>query len=320
MTRPAAVATAQRQREAGVTDSLRSLIRTALGDCWPVSNPGPGLPGPDPEDPGTSDPDDPVVTEPVLRWETNFTDVTEAQQYWGTQTGRWGEPAGENQYYTDNSNISINDAGNLVIEARRETAPDGAPAPYDYTSARVVTYGKQSVEVNSRIVARIKMPYTQGTLPAFWSVGLKPDNHYSWPEQGEIDIAELPGFGSVEGRRIWTGSIHGPAADDPDVDVKLEDMSQDIGADLSGDFHEYGVDWYEDRIIWHVDGVEVGRITQAEYEAMGGDWTPFSGAWPHYLILNVAVGNPWTGDPDATSTFPQQMEVDWVRVYELAPL
>jgi len=255
----------------------------------------------------------------VLLWETNFTDIAEAMQAWSMQTGRWGQSAGENQFYTpDFSNVSIDANGHLVIEVRREAAPDGAPAPHNYTSARVVTYGKQSVEPPVRIVARLQMPYTQGTLPAFWMVGLEPGHEFDWPRQGEIDIVEYPGFRDDEGRTKWTGNIHGPAAADNTVDVKLHTVGADLGVDLSAGFHDYGIDWYPDRIIWHVDGVETGRVTRAQYEALGGDWTPFSGAWSHYLILNTAVGNSWTGDPDSSSQFPQAMKVDWVRVYSLA--
>lgn len=261
----------------------------------------------------------PASNSPVLLWETNFTDIAEAMQAWSMQTGRWGQSAGENQFYTpDFSNVSIDANGHLVIEVRREATPDGAPAPHNYTSARVVTYGKQSVEPPVRIVARLQMPYTQGTLPAFWMVGLEPGHEFDWPRQGEIDIVEYPGFRDDEGRTKWTGNIHGPAAADNTVDVKLHTVGADLGVDLSAGFHDYGIDWYPDRIIWHVDGVETGRVTKAQYEALGGDWTPFSGAWSHYLILNTAVGNPWTGDPDASSQFPQAMKVDWVRVYSLA--
>jgi beta-glucanase (GH16 family) len=270
-----------------------------------------------PTDPVTQNPGGP--NRPVLLWETNFTDIAEAMQAWSMQTGRWGQSAGENQYYTpDFSNVSIDADGHLVIEVRREAAPDGAPAPHDYTSARVVTYGKQSVEPPVRIVARLQMPYTQGTLPAFWMVGLEPGHEFDWPRQGEIDIVEYPGFRDDEGRTTWTGNIHGPATADNTVDVKLHTVGADLGIDLSAGFHDYGIDWYPDRIVWHVDGVETGRVTRAQYEALGGDWTPFSGAWSHYLILNTAVGNPWTGDPDSSAQFPQAMKVDWVRVYSLA--
>ena len=256
-------------------------------------------------------------SQPTLLWETNFSSREEALKYWGMQTGRWGQSAGENQYYTDNGNMTVDADGNLVITARREPAPDGLGAPYNYTSARVVTYGKQSIGVGTRVEARIKMPVDQGVLPAFWSVGLEPGHEFDWPRQGEIDIAEVPGFGTPAAARTWTGNIHGPAATNNAVDVKLDGVDADLGVDLSADYHVYGMDWYADRIIWRVDGVEVGSVTKAQYEALGGDWTPFSGQWQHYLILNVAVGNPWTGDPSATAPLNAEMKVDWVRAYQL---
>lgn len=255
--------------------------------------------------------------QPTLLWETNFSSHEEALKYWGLQTGRWGQSAGENQYYTDGGNMTIDANGDLVITARREPAPDGLGAPYNYTSARVVTYGKQSIGVGTRVEARIKMPVDQGVLPAFWTVGLEPGHEFDWPRQGEIDIAEVPGFGTPEAARTWTGNIHGPAASNNGVDVKLDGVDADLGTNLSADFHVYGMDWYSDRIIWRVDGVEVGRVTKAQYEALGGNWTPFSGAWQHYLILNVAVGNPWTGDPSASAPLNAEMTVDWVRAYQL---
>ena len=276
------------------------------------------VPEPEPDGGSTTNPPDPTgPADPVPLWESNFTDMAEAMRYWGLQTGRWGAPAGENQYYTDGDNVYIDAAGNLVIDARREATPDGLGAPHNYTSARMVTYGKQSVGVGTRVVARIQMPVTQGSLPAFWSVGLEPGHEFDWPRQGEIDIVEIPGLGTPQSRRVWTGNIHGPADTNNGVDVTLHGIDADLGVDLSQGFHEYGMDWHADRIVWHVDGVEVGSVTQAQYEALGGDWTPFSGAWDHYLILNVAVGNPWTGDPNPAAPFQAQMKVDWVKAYQL---
>lgn len=259
----------------------------------------------------------PGSSQPKLLWETNFSSRDEALTYWSSQTGRWGQSAGENQYYTDGNNITVDADGNLVIQVRRERTPDGLGAPYNYTSARVVTYGKQSIGVGTRVEARIQVPPDSGLLPAFWTVGLEPGHEFDWPRQGEIDIMEIPGFGTPASRRTWTGNIHGPAKGNNGVDVKMDNIDADLGVDLSAGFHTYGMDWYADRIIWRVDGVEVGQVTKAQYEARGGDWTPFSGQWEHYLILNVAVGNPWTGDPSASQPMNAEMKVDWVRAYQL---
>jgi len=42
--------------------------------------------------------------------------------------------------------------------------------------------------------------------------------------------------------------------------------------------------------------------------------------WPFnqrfHLLINVAVGGDWPGSPDNTTIFPQDMEVDYVRVYK----
>lgn len=269
--------------------------------------------GPDPGGPGQ--PGNPGGL--TLLWETNFTDREEAMRYWTYQTGRWGASAGDNQYYTDGANDFIDADGNLVIEARRETPPDGAGAPYNYTSARMVTLDKQTVSVGSRIVARIQMPTDQGTLPAFWTLGAEPGHEYNFPRQGEIDIIELAGQGTEASKQTWVGNLHGPAHWDENVEIKIQGLGGDLGEPASNGFREYGIDWHSDRIVWHIDGVEVAQYTQQQWEALGGDWTPFSGAYDHYLVLNIAVGNNWTGDPPADQPFHSQMKVDWVKVYSL---
>ncbi|MGU3500574.1 glycoside hydrolase family 16 protein [Mycobacterium sp. C31M] len=254
---------------------------------------------------------------PKLLWRSDFDNLAETGTFWGVQN-RWGEGDGEKQYYTDGTaNMTVNDTGALVIETRREPPPDNRGAPYDYTSARVVTRDKQSVRPPVRVVGRMQLPYTKGILPAFWLRGLEPGHEYDWPRAGEIDIVELPGMGPASGSGHWTGNIHGPSASDNTQDVKLDSVGADLGVDLSAGFHDYGIDWTPDAITWTVDGREMATVTRSEYEARGGDWTPFSGAWPYYLVLDTAVGNAWTGDPDRTSVFPQRLVVDWIKVYSL---
>jgi beta-glucanase (GH16 family) len=37
---------------------------------------------------------------------------------------------------------------------------------------------------------------------------------------------------------------------------------------------------------------------------------------PQFFIFNIAVGGNWPGLPDATTIFPQQMKVDYIRVFQ----
>lgn len=87
---------------------------------------------------------------------------------------------------------------------------------------------------------------------------------------------------------------------------------------LSDGFHTYRVDWLPTQITWFVDGVAQYTVTKADYEAKGGNWTPFSGAWPHYVLFNVAVGNDWVGKAPASTLFPQTMSVDWVKASRIS--
>ena len=251
---------------------------------------------------------------PIL-WQSDFNSIDDLHSNWVVQEGRWGGD-GEQQYSSAH-NVTVED-GKLVITVRQETAPDGKPTPYDYTSARVTTYGTESFTGPVRIVSRIKMPSTTGLLPAFWMSGHIPGDAFNWPEEGEIDIAEYYGLGTAASTRTWTGNLIAGTLADNSIPFRLGFLNTDLGTNLSDDYHDYGIDWYSDKIIWHVDGQEVGAITKDQYEALGGNWDAFSGQWKHYLIFTAAVGNSGTGPPDATSEFPQQMLVDWVKVYSLA--
>nr|WP_296769814.1 glycoside hydrolase family 16 protein [Rhodococcus sp. (in: high G+C Gram-positive bacteria)] len=227
---------------------------------------------------------------------------------WGFQTGRWGASSGEQQYYTDSQSNATVAGGALQITARRENAPDGKGAPNNFTSARVVSFGKQSVTPPVRIEASIKMPRAAGLLPAFWLLGLQPGGEFNWPSQGEIDAVEIPGTNGP------SFNLHGPAKNNANTDVKTGSGMNP----LSDGFHNYRVDWLPDRITWFVDGVAQYTVTKADYEAKGGNWKPFSGAWPHYVLFNVAIGNNWVGKAPSSTPFPQTMSVDWVKATRIS--
>ncbi|OZC83546.1 glycoside hydrolase [Rhodococcus sp. 06-412-2C] len=244
----------------------------------------------------------------TLLWEDQFNGYGGPDpSKWGFQTGRWGASSGEQQYYTNAWNNANQFNGTLNITARRETPPDGKGAPNNFTSARVVSMGKQSATPPVRIEASIKMPSAQGLLPAFWTLGLQPGGEYSWPSQGEIDAVEIPGLNGP------SFNLHGPSKWNSSQDVKTGGGMGPVG----NGFHTYRIDWLPTSITWFVDGVARYSLTKAQYEAKGGNWKAFSGAWPHYILLNVAVGNNWVGKTPTSTPYPQTMSVDWIRVSRL---
>lgn len=226
----------------------------------------------------------------------------------GTANGIPGWGNAERQTYTgDPANVSLDGEGHLVIRAL-ETHGD-APlcyygAPCEYTSARIITAGNLEVTYG-RIEARIKIPYGQGLWPAFWMLGNDLPN-VGWPESGEIDIMENIGR---EPDRIH-GTVHGPGYSGGSGigrGVSLPD-----GGRFADDFHVFAIDWSPVRIVWTLDGVPYSTVTPADLPR-GARWV-FD--HPFFLILNVAVGGHWPGDPDDTTTFPQEMAIDYVRVYQ----
>ena len=208
--------------------------------------------------------------------------------------GGWGNQ--ELEVYTDSrSNSYLDGHGNLVIEALE-------PSPGQFTSARIKTQGKFAAKYG-RVEARIKIPYGQGLWPAFWMLG---DNiqEVRWPACGEIDIME--NIGREPG--IVHGTVHGPGYSNSHGIGKPFKLAAGRFAD---DYHVYAVEWVPDRIDFLVDGTRYHTVTPASLPS-GTKWVYDH---PFFLILNVAAGGEWPGNPDSTSVFPQKMLVDWVRVY-----
>ncbi|UZN03914.1 ricin-type beta-trefoil lectin domain protein [Cellulomonas sp. S1-8] len=205
----------------------------------------------------------------------------------------WGNAELQN-YTTSRANSALDGAGNLVITARREA--DGS-----YTSARLHSNDKVELQYG-RIEARIQIPRGQGIWPAFWMLGGDfPGN--AWPGSGEIDIMENVG----KEPHLVHGTVHGPGYSGGGGITGSAMHPQ--GWSFADTFHTFAVDRKPGEITWYVDGVQYHRVTRA---SVG------SNAWvfdkPFFLILNVAVGGQWPGYPDGSTTFPQSMKVDWIRV------
>ncbi|GAA2859130.1 glycoside hydrolase family 16 protein [Nonomuraea rubra] len=225
------------------------------------------------------------------------------QSKWRFDIGGSGWGNNEQQYYTSSTrNAAMDGAGNLVITARREN-PSNYQCHYgtcQYTSARLLT-SATFTRAYGRFEARMKLPRGQGIWPAFWMLG-NDIGTVGWPNSGEIDIMENIG------REPTTvhGTLHGPGYSG----AGGIGAGYTIGSPFADAFHTFAVDWSPNLIIWYVDGVEYQRRTPSD---LGGNRWVFD--HPFFMIMNVAVGGHWPGYPDATTTFPQTLTVDYVRVY-----
>ena len=210
----------------------------------------------------------------------------------------------ERQYYTSGTdNAALDGQGNLVITAKKEN-PGNYNCWYgqcEYTSARLNTAGKFTTD-SGHAEARMKIPQGQGMWPAFWMLG-DDIGSAGWPNCGEIDVMENVGN---EPSTVH-GTIHGPGYSGSGgigAGYSLPD-----GQKFADDFHTFAVDWSPEKITWSVDGNAYQTRTPADLN--GNKWVYDH---PFYMILNLAVGGDWPGDPDGNTSFPQQLVVDYVHV------
>jgi beta-glucanase (GH16 family) len=261
----------------------------------------------DPASPRNDKPEAPPDTtqQPGSEWKLVWQDEFDGPAGTPPSADRWvhdvgGGGWGNEQLEFDTArpeNVSLDGAGNLVFTARKERY-EGK----DYTSARINSSGRFS-RAYGRFEARIQLPVGRGIWPAFWLLGADV-GQVGWPDCGEVDIMEYRG----QLPAIIRGSLHGPGYSGGN---NLGGEHVVSGGKLYEDFHIYAVEWDPDRIRWQLDGVTFFEATPAKLPA-GKKWV-FD--HPHFIILNVAVGGNFVGPPDRTTVFPQQMKVDYVRVY-----
>jgi beta-glucanase (GH16 family) len=220
-------------------------------------------------------------------------------QTWAHDVG--GDGWGNNQleYDTDSTNnVRLDGEGNLEIVARQEDFEGNS-----YTSGRIRTLGLFE-QGYGRFEVRAKLPEGQGLWPAFWMLGTDYES-VGWPECGEIDVMEFRGDETY----VSYGTVHGPGYSGGDA-IGAEYTLPD-GA-FTDDFHTFAVEVDPEHIAWTVDDVLYQRLTPADLPD-GGRWVFDK---EYFLILNLAVGGWFAGDPDADTVFPATMTVDYVRVSE----
>ncbi|PRO66095.1 glycoside hydrolase family 16 protein [Alkalicoccus urumqiensis] len=212
----------------------------------------------------------------------------------------WGN--NEKQSYQED-NVRVED-GRLILEAREEQTSD-EHGDYDYTSGKILTDEKFS-QAYGRFEASMKLPEGQGFWPAFWMMP-QDDVYGGWAASGEIDIMENRGSHTDEvGAAIHYGDLW--------PNNTYSEQSYDFPEGQSTtDFNEYAVEWEPGEIRWYVN--DELYSTKTEWSTKYGEYpAPFDQEF--YMILNLAIGGWYGGDPDETTGFPAQVEVEYVRAYE----
>ncbi|NQV38529.1 MAG: glycoside hydrolase family 16 protein [Candidatus Marinimicrobia bacterium] len=239
-----------------------------------------------------------------LIWQDEFSgDIIDTSK-WEFEVNAWGGGNNELQYYTDRIENAYVDSGNLVIKAIHATYTD-EEGTRDYTSARMRTRNKGDW-LYGRFEICAKLPQGQGLWPAIWM--LPTDWEYGgWASSGEIDIMELLGhepdktYGTLHYGGTWPDNVH-----------TGENYTLPEG-DFTNEFHVFGFEWEETEMRWYIDDVHFA--TQTVWHTIAADYpAPFDKRF--HLLLNIAVGGNWPGNPDESTIFPQEMVVDYIRVFQ----
>ena len=236
---------------------------------------------------------DPVPLGPIGRWKLifadEFTGATIDTTRWHTSYP-WGGIKGEEleEYVPQGVTLS---GGVLHLTA----APKPNDLKHPYTSGMLATWGKLNLTRGTVVEARVRTPTGPGLWPAIWLHA----SSGKWPP--EIDILEVRGHEPA----IWLLSAHWAE----------KGAHQSIGFRpkndaYASDFHTVTMQWDSTQIVWFIDGVRQGLVTEPER-------IPNE---PMYLIVNFAIGGGgWSGKPDATTQFPSTFDIDYVRVWRAAP-
>lgn len=232
----------------------------------------------------------------TLVWSDEFNGNAIDLENWTYDLGASGWGNQELQNYTSNSDNAYVANGNLMIVAKEQGI--------SYTSARLKSIGLQEFQYG-RIDVRAVLPFGQGIWPAIWMLG---ENFPTagWPACGEIDIMEVIGSSPS----TTHGTIHF-GADWTQHNYVGQGTSLTSGQTFADEFHVFSIEWDANGITWLLDDSPFYSVSP---NVVGSQPYPFD--HPFFFILNVAVGGQWPGYPDATTTFPQFMAIDYVRVFQ----
>ncbi|TAH19366.1 MAG: glycoside hydrolase family 16 protein [Cytophagales bacterium] len=239
--------------------------------------------------------------EKTLVWsdEFDYTGLPDAKK-WNYDVGGEGWGNQERQFYTKERTKNARvENGKLIIEAHKEDFSGSK-----YTSARLVTKGKGDWTYGT-IEVRAKLPKGVGTWPAIWM--LASTENLKWPDDGEIDIMEHVGYDP----NVIHGTVHTKAYNHSIGTQKGSQINID---DAQEAFHTYRIEWDGKVIDWYVDDKKYFSF----FNTNGGTKDTYPFTYNFHLLLNIAIGGSWGGQKGIDDTiFPQRMEIEYVRVYQM---
>ena len=234
-----------------------------------------------------------------LIWNDEFNGNSISSSNWSFDLGNgcpgncgWGNS--ELEYYKS-ENAWVADSV-LTIEAREEIVGSNL-----YTSARMKTQTKVSFQYG-RVDIRALLPKGQGIWPALWMLGNNIAS-VGWPKCGEIDIMEMVGGNGKE------NTVHGTIHYDNNGHIYTGDSYTLSSEYFYNAYHVFTIIWDDSAIKWYVDDnlYHQENISSPERSEFHQEF---------FFILNIAVGGEWPGNPDSSTTFPQRMKVDYIRVFQ----
>ena len=218
----------------------------------------------------------------------------------------------------DASEVTISDislvettANMLPANAFGDNATAGTKVKKSYTSGRISTQNLKTFTYG-RFEVKAKVPKGQGYLPAFWLMANDENVYGQWPRCGEIDCMEVMG---QDTKKLY-GTIH---YGNPHAESQGTYTIKDGEKSFSDDFHTFTCDWEPGKITWYVDGKKYHEESNwhSTTEGQGTLTYPAPFDQPFYIILNLAVGGSWVGNPNETTNFKNNpFVVDYVRVYQ----
>lgn len=218
----------------------------------------------------------------------------------------------------DASEVTISDislvettANMLPANAFGDNATAGTKVKKSYTSGRISTQNLKTFTYG-RFEVKAKVPKGQGYLPAFWLMANDENVYGQWPRCGEIDCMEVMG---QDTKKLY-GTIH---YGNPHAESQGTYTIEDGKESFSDGFHTFTCDWEPGKITWYVDGKKYHEESNwhSTTEGQGTLTYPAPFDQPFYIILNLAVGGSWVGNPNEETSFVDNpFVVDYVRVYQ----